>query len=338
MKLLAIECTAHTLGASVVEKQGAGAVSRRNTSILSNEVDKYPAKIEGFIPRKLADHHAAVFGKVVSRALASSGSRVEEMDAIAYSYGPGIGACLHSGFVGAHALSLLLGKPLVPVNHTVAHAEVGRWWFGFADPLVVYVSGGNTQLAALQVRGGRKAYHVLGETLDIGVGNFLDVLGRTLELTPPDAVGVIAQAKIARGESLIDLPYTVKGMDLAFSGLLTACERAHKAGAPVEELCFSAQETAFAMLVEACERALCHARKKEVLLVGGVAQNPRVQEMVSAMAKPHGVKVGIVPPPIAGDNAGMIGVTALMMLNGRAKLPPSHPQPDIRLDSTPVEW
>jgi glycoprotease/Kae1 family metallohydrolase len=338
-KLLAIECTAHTLGASVVEKNASGKVNAKNTQILSNEYDRYPALKEGFIPRKLADHHAKVFGKVVKQALANAKVEMKEIDAFAYSYGPGIGHCLHVGYVGAHSLCMLNGKPLVPVNHTVAHAEIGRFEFGFDDPLVVYVSGGNTQIAALAPEKDARYYRVLGETMDVGIGNFLDVLGRSIDgVKPPNAIGLIQCAQKADKSQLLDLPYTVKGMDLAFSGLLTASLREIKAGRSKEEVCFSAQETALSMLVEACERALCHANKKQVLLVGGVAQNPRCQQMIGLMAKEHGCKVGIVPPALAGDNAGMIGVTAMQMLESRAPLPKPEPNSNLRLDQTEITW
>ncbi len=338
--LLAIECTAHTLGAAVVRKTGAGKVNTKNTVIASNEFDRYPAGREGFIPRKLADHHARVFRRVVKSALDKAETDLRDIDCFAYSCGPGLGHCLHVGYVGARSLSSLCEKPLVPVNHTVAHAEVGRYWFGFRDPLVVYVSGGNTQIAALARGKGASYYRVLGETMDVGIGNFLDVLGRNVKgVEPPNAIGVIRCAATADKSMLLDLPYTVKGMDLAFSGLLSACLKAAKEGASKEQVCFSGQETALSMLIEACERALCHAAKKQLLLVGGVAQNPRCQRMVGLMAKEHGCKVGIVPPAIAGDNAGMIGVTALQMLGSGRPIPENaEPDSNLRLDSTPIYW
>jgi N6-L-threonylcarbamoyladenine synthase len=338
-KVLAIECTAHTLGAAVVEKSLAGRVNLKSTAILSNEYDRYPALKEGFIPRKLADHHARVFRKVVDCALKKSSVKIKDIDAFAYSQGPGIGHCLHVGFTGASSLSTLCSKPLIPVNHTVAHSEVGRYWFGFDDPLVVYVSGGNTQIAALAKEKDAKYYRVLGETLDVGIGNFLDVLGRSIDgVNPPNAVGVIKCAQEADKNELLDLPYTVKGMDLAFSGLLTASLREISNGRSKQQVCFSAQETALSMLVEACERALCHADKKQVLLVGGVAQNPRCQQMVELMAKEHGCKVGIVPPIIAGDNAGMIGITAMQILECGKVPKETEPDSNLRLDATPVYW
>lgn len=339
INLLAVEATAHTLGVAVIQKNGTGKLTIKNTKILSNEYDRYPALKEGFIPRKLAEHHSKVFKKIVKLSLEKAGMSIQDMDLFAYSYGPGMGHCLHVGYVGTKSLSIINNKPLIPVNHTVAHCEVGRYLFGFKDPLVIYVSGGNTQIAALTNEKKGRFYRVFGETLDIGIGNFFDVLGRKIDgIKPPNAIGVIKQANEYSGKTLLDLPYTVKGMDLAFSGLLTACIREIQRGKDKKEICYSAQETALSMLVEACERMLCHTQKKEIMLVGGVAQNPRLQQMISLMAKEHECKIGIVPPILAGDNAGMIGITAMQIYCSNGIEKENLPNPNIRLDTTQIRW
>ena len=128
------------------------------------------------------------------------------------------------------------------------------------DPIVLYASGANTQV--IGYLNGR--YRIFGETLDIGLGNALDKFARSRDLPHP---GGPAIEEMARKGSYIELPYTVKGMDLAFSGLVSAAKEIR---APIEDVCFSLQETAFAMCVEVSERALAHAEKEEILLVGGV--------------------------------------------------------------------
>jgi len=346
MIVLGIEATAHTFGAGVVESQArtAGAVDMRNTRVLCNEFDRYPSSADGFIPRKLADHHAKVALKVVRAALQKAGVGIRDVDAIAFSQGPGIGACLRIGYVCAKSLSTLNSKPLVPVNHTVAHVEVGKWACNCKDPLVVYVSGGNTQIAAKQKQDGKSYYRVLGETLDVGIGNFLDVVGRKINLSPPDAVGVMKTAqqycRAQKGKpEYFELPYTVKGMNLAFSGLQTAVLRAHAQNAcSVGQLCYSAQETAFAMLVEASERALCHTRKPQVLMVGGVAKNDRLREMYSLMCKEQQTRFEAVPFEYAGDQGAMIAVAGLKNILAKATNKSVEPTQDLRLDSQEITW
>lgn len=336
MIILGIESTAHSLGIGVVS-HGSGKVNARNTKVLSSTIAKVPSGRTGFIPRKLAEHHAQKFKKTLGEALAKASVKAAELDAIAYAQGPGLGHCLHVGFAAANSLSLLLEKPLVPVNHTVAHVEVGKWACGMNDPLAVYVSGGNTQITALEGAPPSRHYRVYGETLDVGIGNFLDNAGRLLGVTPPDAVGIMKTAAEWRGD-LIELPYSVKGVDLAFSGMLNAVRKATERGADKRQLCYSVQETSFAMLVEATERCLCHTRKKQVLAVGGVAQNARLAEMLGLMCKDQRVSFALVPAQYAGDNGAMIALTGLQEIISRGVPEDCRPDQNLRIDKTTVTW
>lgn len=340
MKVLAIESTAHTLGIAVVESiaKRATEVSKKNTLVLSNEIARYPARKEGFIPRKLADHHAKAYPQVLKKALQKAKTSLKEIDYFAVVNGPGIGHCLHVGYVAGKSLALLLRKPLVPVNHAIAHVEVGKWACGCVNPLVVYVSGGNTQIIAKQrVADGKNYYHVFGETLDIGIGNFLDGLGRELGTTPPNAIGLLKRAEGRR--EFVQLPYTVKGNNLAFAGLQSAVlrEAANKTHS-LEDLCFSASEVAFAMLVEASERVLCHSRSKALLLVGGVAQSKRLQEMYALMCRPHKTRFCVVPAEYAGDQAAMAGITAVKQILSGERSKNFEPSQDLRIDSQALGW
>jgi N6-L-threonylcarbamoyladenine synthase/protein kinase Bud32 len=140
--------------------------------------------------------------------------------------------------------------------------------------------------------------------LDIGLGNMLDKFGRILGLGFPAGPKIEELAK--KGE-YIELPYTVKGMDVSFSGLLTKVQQLfERKQSTKEDLCFSLQETAFAMCAEVAERALAHSGKKELLLVGGVGANKRFCEMLELMCKERGAKFHQVPMDLAGDQGAMI--------------------------------
>ncbi|MDP3741685.1 MAG: tRNA (adenosine(37)-N6)-threonylcarbamoyltransferase complex transferase subunit TsaD [Candidatus Micrarchaeota archaeon] len=345
MKILGIESTAHTFSIAIAEKKnrekGKKGEKEEKIKILSNVSDKYPSTLEGYIPRKLADHHAEVFSKLLKEAISKANISLSEIDAVAYSQGSGIGHCLHVGFVAAKALSSMLDVPLVPVNHSVGHIEIGKELYCKTnDPLVVYVSGGNTQIMTLDKTA--KRYHVYGETIDIGIGNFVDVLGRTLKLTPPDAVGVVRAAE--KGKQFIDLPYTVRGMNLAFSGLQTYIEKkvlpeVANGKYNVDDVAFSAQETAFAMLCETVERALCHTNKKEVLLCGGNARNQRLQEMLKSMADEHKVNFAVTSFEHSGDQAAMIALTGIKMLEAKCPdLKSTIPRQRFRTDASCICW
>ncbi len=289
MITLGVECTAHTLGVGIV----------KDGKVLSNAADVYRPKEEGILPRKAADHHADVFGAVLEKALSDAGMRMEDVDLIAFSQGPGIGSPLAVGIAGARYLAGRFGKKIIGVNHCYAHIAVSEHLTGLRDPLVLYLSGGNSQI--LVRRAG--AWHVLGETLDIGIGNLFDSFGRVIGLKYAHGSQL---EKLASGGRYIELPYSVKGMNLVFSGLLTAAEKLHKGGAKRNDLAFSLMETSFAMACEATERALFLTKKKKLICCGGVAQNKRLQEMLGTMCKEDSVEFGVAPNEFNRDNGAMI--------------------------------
>jgi N6-L-threonylcarbamoyladenine synthase/protein kinase Bud32 len=240
----------------------------------------------------------------LERALKVSGLSLEEVDIIAYSAGPGLPPPLIFTANFAIQLSSEYEKILIPVNHCCAHLEIGKLKTRVKDPIFVYLSGGNTQIIAF-VEG---KYRIFGETLDIPIGNCLDVVAREMNLPMPGGPEI---EKIAKGK-YVELPYVVKGMDVSFSGIQTACLKLLKKGVPKEDVAYSLQETCFAMLTEVTERALAHTGKKEVLLVGGVAANKRLQEMMNIMCKERGAKMYVVPQKYAADNGVNIAWTGIL--------------------------
>jgi len=280
----------------------------------------------GIHPREAAQHHAAVISSVIEEVLDGNPSPV----AIAFSQGPGLGPCLRIVGTAARALALSLNVPLIGVNHCVAHVEIGRFTSGFDDPVVLYASGANTQvLGYLQGR-----YRIFGETLDIGIGNAIDKFARSHGLPHPGGPEI---ERLAKTGSYIPLPYTVKGMDLAFSGLVSAAKDAH---ASLEDICYSFQETAFAMCTEVTERALSQTGKDEMILVGGVGVNKRFQEMLSAMCEDRGTAFSVPIPQYLGDNGAMIAYTGRVMLESGCTLPveDSRVNPSFRADQVEVAW
>jgi N6-L-threonylcarbamoyladenine synthase len=296
MIALGIESTAHTLGIGVFDDE----------RMLSNEKKMYAPKFTGIHPRKAAEQHANEFQALLLEAIRKAGIKPSQIGLVGFAQGPGIGACLKVGIVGAKSLALLLNKPIIGVNHCIAHIEISKLYTSTKDPLVVYVSGGNTQII---IKGKDRKYRVLGETLDIGVGNLIDVFGRDMGLERAHG-GIIE--KMALGGKYVELPYVVKGMDLSFTGLQTEAKK-KLASHSQQDMCYSLQETAFSMLTEASERALALTGKKELIVCGGVAQNKRLQEMLALMAQEHGAKFGVAPNEFNADNGAMIAYTALYM-------------------------
>jgi N6-L-threonylcarbamoyladenine synthase/protein kinase Bud32 len=231
--------------------------------VLANERKTFPES--GILPRKAADFQSEEFDGVLNSALDKAKIGLKDVDLVAFSQGPGLGACLRISCIAARSMASICKKPIVGVNHCVAHIEISKFMTGTKDPLIVYVSGGNTQIIVGQKEKKRLRYHVIGETLDTGIGNFLDVFAR--EIGEKDARDIEKWA--LQGKNFIKLPYTVKGMDLIFGGLLTGSIRKFREGANKQDLCFSVQETAFSMLCEATERALALTKKKELIVCRG---------------------------------------------------------------------
>eukprot|EP00850_Spirogloea_muscicola_P000858 SM000003S11103 [mRNA] locus=s3:938181:939672:+ [translate_table: standard] len=131
-----------------------------------------------------------------------------------------MGAPLQAVAVVVRVLAQIWKKPVVAVNHCVAHIEMGRTVTGADDPVVLYVSGGNTQVIAYSE--GR--YRIFGETIDIAVGNCLDRFARVLNISNDPAPGYNIEQLAKQGTQFVELPYVVKGMDVSFSGILSFIE------------------------------------------------------------------------------------------------------------------
>ena len=314
-------------------------ISTYDGRILANMIDAYVPPEGGIHPREAARHHAEVASKVLREAFSKSGVKQKDVSIIAFSQGPGLGPCLRTGATVARALASYMSVPLVGVNHCIAHIEIGKLRTGAKNPVTLYVSGGNTIVAAFDA--GR--YRVFGETLDIALGNCLDVFAREAGLRQKLGLpfGAAIEKLALKGKQLIPLPYTVKGMDLSLSGLVTAATALLKKGDyKLEDVCYSLQETAFSMVTEVTERALAHTGKKELLLTGGVAANKRLQSMIRAVAEEHEVKFDAVETEFAIDNGAMIAWTGVLAYKHGVITPidKSFVKLKWRLDEVEIPW
>ena len=298
--ILGVESTAHTFGVAVLDWDG---------KILSNVKDAYTTESGGMIPIEVRKHHVEVAGGLFGKALREAEIIEDKIEVIAFSNAPGLAPCLLEGMAFVKKLAKKLNIPVVMVNHCVAHLEICET-VGAKDPVMLYASGANTQVIAYEAG----KYRVFGETLDLGIGNFIDTFARYAGLGFPGGPKIQKLAEECKSrDELIELPYSIKGMDVAFSGLQTKLRNLLDKGFDIRDLSYSMQEVVFAMLVEAAERALAHTGKKELLLGGGVACNSRLQEMCKIMCKERGVKYFCPPMSLLVDNAGMIGYLGLKM-------------------------
>ncbi|MBR9705327.1 UGMP family protein [Candidatus Pacearchaeota archaeon] len=366
MVIVGIESTAHTFGVGVV----------RNGKILSNCKNSYTTESGGIIPMDSAKHHKDCANDVWNESLDKACVSENDISGISFSQSPGLSPCLIEGMNFAKTKAHELGVCLIPVNHCVAHLEIGRLT-GAKDPVLLYASGANTQIISYtagesprmpenpkkekqEFSGVAGKYRVFGETLDIGIGNFIDTFARHIGLGFPGGPKI---QKLAETGKYIEVPYTIKGMDVAFSGLLTNLKQKYDTrrtsssvssnsknkkefvdkGISKEDLSYSLQETAFAMLIEATERALAHTGKKELLLGGGVGCNTRLQEMCRIMCKERGAKFFVPDNSLLVDNGAMIAYLGEIMFKSGIKflgndIDKLDIDPRERTDMVDVRW
>lgn len=334
MLCLGIESTAHTFGAGVVSSDGV---------VLSNIKKLFTTEEGGLIPAELADHHTDICDAVVIDALNKAGVSIKDISLISFSQSPGLGHSLRIGLAISKSLSLLHDIPLLGVNHCIAHLEIGRLLAVngensdlCSDPVLLYASGANTQVIAYE----GKRYRIFGETLDNGIGNFIDGFARYIGLGFPGGPKIEELANKSNNY-ISELSYVVKGMDVSFSGMQTRLKQLFDSGNySLEDLSFSLQETSFAMLLEVSERAMAHTGKNELLLGGGVACNKRLQEMAKKMCSDRGAKCFVLPNEFNVDNAAMIAWTGILQFNSgqRMLVDDIGIFPYLRTDQVSISW
>jgi len=295
--VLGIESTAHTFGVAVV----------KNGKILSNVRDAYTTEKGGIIPMEAAKHHETVKSVLYEKALEEAKIKEKDIELIAFSQGPGLAPCLLQGLNFMKELAMKLKVSVVPVNHCVAHLEIGKIT-GAKDPVLLYASGANTQVIAYA----SGKYRVFGETLDIGIGNFIDTFAREAGMGFPGGPKIQELAEKAKekdnGANYIELPYSVKGMDIALSGLLTNLKQKFKSGKyTVEDLAFS------------------------------------LQEMAKIMCEERGARFFVPENSLLVDNAAMIAFTGEIMFNKGIKVSGKEIEkldilPRQRTDDVIVSW
>ncbi|CCW71640.1 unnamed protein product [Phytomonas sp. Hart1] len=357
---LGIEGSANKIGVGVVDACGQVLSNVRETYITPSGT--------GFLPRETAIHHSRHILRLVQRALDDAHVRSLDISVICYTKGPGMGAPLSVCCTVAKTLSLLWGCPLIGVNHCIGHIEMGRVVTGSVNPVILYVSGGNTQVIAYADH----YYRIFGETIDIAVGNCLDRVARLLQLSNDPAPGYNIEQKAKGGKIFIELPYVVKGMDMSFSGILSYVElllhhpqfvekhlaeasmsSARKRGRHIptiqlettemfnsEDICFSLQETIFAMLVEVTERAMSQLQSPDILIVGGVGCNMRLQEMMRQMAQERNGRCFDMDQRYCIDNGCMIAYAGLLeyCTGVRTAIPDATITQRFRTDAVYVGW
>lgn len=344
MLCLGIESTAHTFSCSIVdylqEKSNSLNVENCEIVILSEVRSIYKAPAgSGIHPKDASKHHASVASDVLQQCLHDTAVRMKEIQLISYSCGPGLGPCLRVGAVVARSLSSFYDIPLIPVNHALGHIELGLKLTDLENPLVLLVSGGHTMI--LVYLKGR--WRIFGETLDITLGQLFDQVGRNMGFASPCGNKIEELSRSSNGNLVHTLPYVIKGNDVSFSGLLTAAKNLiSDKNNSLADICFSVQETSFSIITEAIERALSFTNKRELLVVGGVSANQRLDSMLKLASEDHDSLFKSCPLRYCGDNGAQIAWTGLLhfLFSPNPVVRPENAfiNQSWRLDTVDINW
>lgn len=329
MNVLGIESSANKLGIALISDDVI-KFNERKTHITPPGM--------GFIPSETAVHHAKEIIPLMKKMLEKTEIKLSEIDIITFTRGPGMAGPLQVAALVARTLSVFLDKPIVPVNHCIAHIEMGIKFCNARNPIVLYASGANSQIIAYTSAG----YRIIGETLDIAVGNCLDRFARLAQISNDPSPGYNIEQLAKKSKKYIKLPYVVKGMDMSLSGINPFIKQNFKDldQETIESLCFSLQETIFASLVEVTERAMALQNSEEVLICGGVGCNERLQEMMKIMCTERGATLYAMDDSYCVDNGAMIAHTGTLMYKSgsRFTLKDTDVTQRWRTDKVEVTW
>ena len=324
---LGIESTAHTFGVGIIDSNG---------KVYTNYKKQFVQKESptGIKPYDAAQFHYMNAIEILKEALKEAKLSIKEIDVISFSRSPGLGPSLVVGATLARTLSIKYNKPIVGVNHCVAHLEIGKTLMKAKDPLFIYTSGANTQIIGRD----DNRYKIIGETLDIGLGNLFDTFARDLGYGFPGGP-ILDQIYFTSNNYIDTLPYSVKGMDIVYSGLLTFSQKLI-GKVKKEDLVYSFMHTAYAMLLEVCERAISYTNKKEIMVIGGVAASKALKEMLTIFSKERKIKLFIPPISACLDNGLMIADLGLKeyLANGTQKIEDTIIDPLERTDQVIIKW
>ena len=298
----------YTLGIESSCDETSVAVVKNGREILSNIIDtQIPIheKYGGVVPEIASRNHIEAISRVTKKALKDANIKLEDIDAITPTYGPGLVGALLVGLSYAKALSFAINKPLVGVNHIQGHIAANYITYPELQPpfICCMMSGGNTQIVYVK---SYTEFEVLGKTRDDAIGEAFDKVARVVGLGYPGGPKVDKLAKDGKPE--IELPKThFENMDFSFSGIKTAVINLHHKDPNINkaDLCASFQKTVTEILIENVKKAIKLTNIKTVVLAGGVSANSYIRKSFFELEKKD-IKIYMPDLKLCTDNAAMI--------------------------------
>ena len=284
------------------------AVVKNGREVLSNVIDtqiKIHEQFGGVVPEIASRNHIEAISRVTKLALEQANVKLEDIDVIAPTYGPGLVGALLVGVSYGRGLAYALNKPLVGVNHLEGHISANYITHPDLEPpfLCMLTSGGNTQIVYV------KDYcdmEVLGRTRDDAIGEAFDKVARVIGLTYPGGPKIDKLAE--QGKATINFPKThFENLDFSFSGIKTAVINLNHKNPNINkaDLCASFQKNVTDTLIENVKKAVDKTKIKRIVLAGGVSANSYIREKFLEFER-DGIKVYMPDLKLCTDNAAMI--------------------------------
>ncbi len=303
--IFAIETSCDETSASII-KNGNVEVS----TIVLSQIDIHK-KFGGVVPEIASRNHTQAITMVFEECLKKANMTMNDIDAIAVTYGPGLNGALLVGIEAAKALAFATGKPLVPVNHMAGHIYANKFVGEFKFPLLcLVVSGGHTEIVYMDKE---FSFKKVGSTLDDSVGESYDKVARVIGIPYPGGPLMDKMANVGKHNYNLPAPKDDDSYDFSFSGLKSAVinlvhnEKQRGREINKEDLATSFQETAVKILVKKTKRAIKEYGVKQLLVAGGVSANSGLRKALEETCKE--LDVELLKPEIkyCTDNAAMIG-------------------------------
>lgn len=326
-----------TLGIESSCDETSVAIVKNGREVLSNVIDtQIPIheKYGGVVPEIASRNHIEAISRVTKKALKDANIKLEQIDAITPTYGPGLVGALLVGVSYAKALSFANNIPLVGVNHIQGHIAANYITYKELKPpfICIMMSGGNTQI--IYVKEYTK-FEVLGKTRDDAIGEAFDKVARVVGLGYPGGPKVDSLAK--QGEPNIDLPKThfdQDTLDFSFSGIKTAVINLHHKNPEIDKanLCASFQKTVTETLMENIIKAMKKTNIKTIALAGGVSANSYIRNEFMKLEK-KGIKIYMPDLKLCTDNAAMIAAAGYYnYIKGKRDNMSLNAIPNLKLD------
>lgn len=310
-KILAVETSCDETAIAILDD------NKLLSNIVSSQIDIHQ-KYGGVMPEIASRLHLENIGVVLKEALEKANLNIEDIDAIAFTRGPGLIGALHVGLQTAKSISLFYNKPLIPVHHLVGHIYANEYITNFKFPMLcIIVSGGNTEFVIMNRD---LDFNIIGETLDDAVGECFDKVARVLNLPYPGGVYIDRLAKTGEHKYFFKSPHA-DGYNFSYSGLKTSViNEIHKLKQnnqdyKIEDIAKSFQDVAINIIVDKAFKAAKEYKVRMICLAGGVSANSYLREEMIRVFKDSNIELVLPPIWCTTDNAAMIAKAAWHLLD-----------------------